>query len=127
MITHPELCLLTYRYVPFGLKAQLPHASHEQIKEMTPLLNTLTRYIQKTQRENGRSFVSRTKLTPAQYGHEGSVVFRTVLANPLTTETMLQEIIAEQRELASHAKNLMQQIKTTAEHCGLLVQEPSAL
>ena len=127
VITHPELCLLTYRYVPFGLKAQLPHASHEQIKEMTPLLNTLTRYIQKTQRENGRSFVSRTKLTPAQYGHEGSVVFRTVLANPLTTETMLQEIIAEQRELASHAKNLMQQIKTTAEHCGLLVQEPSAL
>ena len=86
----------------------------------------LTRFIQKTQRENGRSFVSRTKLTPAQYNHEGSVVFRTVLANPLTTESMLQEIIAEQREIAATARNLMPQIKAAAEHCGLLAVESAS-
>ena len=56
--------------------------------------------MQKRQREAGRSFVSRTRLTPMQYQQLPTVVFRVVLANPLTSEAILQNILAEQKELA---------------------------
>ncbi|RUO36212.1 putative pyridoxal-dependent aspartate 1-decarboxylase [Aliidiomarina shirensis] len=119
VITHPELCLLTYRYVPAEIKPLLAEASAEQIAVITPHLNILTRYIQKTQRENGRSFVSRTKLTPPQYYREGTLVFRTVLANPLTTNEMLADIIVEQREIAATAPSLRKHIIDAAERAGL--------
>ena len=120
VISYPELCLLTYRYIPAPLKTCLATASPEQVAAITPHLNILTRYIQKTQRENGRSFVSRTKLTPAQYHREGTLVFRTVLANPLTTPEMLAEIIAEQREIVASAPTLQRHIIDAAKRCGLL-------
>jgi glutamate decarboxylase len=65
------------------------------------LLNRITRYIQKTERGHGRSFVSRTRLNPSQHGREPIVVFRVVLANPLTTLEILADILEEQRELAA--------------------------
>ncbi|MDE3274228.1 putative pyridoxal-dependent aspartate 1-decarboxylase, partial [Pseudoalteromonas sp. G4] len=52
------------------------------------------------QREAGRSFVSRTRLTPYQYDNLPTVVFRVVLANPLTSNQILHDILAEQRVLA---------------------------
>lgn len=121
VITEPELCLLTYRFVPAKVKHAMKTASAEQIERLTPHLNALTRYIQKRQRESGRSFVSRTKLTPSQYYHEPSVVFRVVLANPLTTETMLQEIIEEQREIAQKATSLRGALHTEMRELGMIL------
>jgi len=119
VITDPELCILTYRYVPTRVKAALGKASPEQVKRLTPHLNALTRFVQKRQRESGQSFVSRTKLTPAQYGREPTVVFRVVLANPLTTETMLQEVLQEQREIARQATSLLGALHTELRELGL--------
>lgn len=121
LITEPELCLLTYRFVPIKVKAALARANTEQIERLTPHLNALTRYIQKRQRENGKSFVSRTKLTPAQYHHQPSVVFRVVLANPLTTHAMLAEIIAEQRQIAEKATSLRGALHTEMRELGMVV------
>ncbi|MGM0480889.1 MAG: pyridoxal-dependent aspartate 1-decarboxylase PanP [Pseudomonadota bacterium] len=121
LITEPELCLLTYRFVPIKVKAALARANTEQIERLTPHLNALTRYIQKRQRENGKSFVSRTKLTPAQYHHQPSVVFRVVLANPLTTHGMLAEIIAEQRQIAEKATSLRGALHTEMRELGMVV------
>ncbi len=120
VITYPELCLLTYRFIPAELKEPLKKANPEQTKAITPLLNSLTRFIQKSQRESGKSFVSRTKLTPNQYHREPTVVFRTVLANPLTTEQMLADIIIEQREIATQAPRLQAEIIELARSVGLL-------
>lgn len=120
VVTQPELCLLTYRYLPAELKQPLATASKAQIQAITPLLNSLTRFIQKSQRESGKSFVSRTKLTPSQYHREATVVFRTVLANPLTTDIMLEEIILEQRQIAAQAPNLLAEIHQQAVAIGLL-------
>lgn len=120
VITHPELCLLTYRYIPADIKRALSNASAEQVAAVTPALNALTRFIQKSQRESGKSFVSRTKLTPAQYHHEPTVVFRTVLANPLTTEAMLEEILREQRDIAAQAPRLRGELRKAAQEAGLI-------
>ena len=120
LITEPELCLLTYRFVPAKVKPLLQQANAEQVRRITPHLNALTRFIQKRQRETGRSFVSRTKLTPAQYFREPTVVFRVVLANPLTTRDMLEEVLQEQREIAAQAMSLRGALYTELRELGLV-------
>ncbi|CAB0151668.1 L-2,4-diaminobutyrate decarboxylase [Pseudidiomarina piscicola] len=120
VVTDPQLCILTYRFVPKQVKAILPQANAEQIRRLTPHLNAMTRFIQKRQRETGRSFVSRTKLTPAHYFYEPTVVFRVVLANPLTTENMLAEVLQEQREIAEQALGLRGALHTEMRELGLL-------
>ena len=100
LISEPELCLLTYRYVPKEIQAKLKDADEETKLDIYASLNRFTASMQKRQREAGRSFVSRTRLTPAKYDHQPPVVFRGVLANPLTSKAILKDILAEQKELA---------------------------
>lgn len=100
LITEPELCLLTYRYVPAQVQKAMTKANPEQLQRFNELLNGLTKFIQKRQREEGKSFVSRTRLTPAKYQRQETIVFRVVLANPLTTEQILHDVLVEQDQLA---------------------------
>ncbi len=100
LITRPELNILTYRYCPRPVQEALGIADAQQTERMTTCLNRITKFIQKTQRERGKAFVSRTRLEPARYGHLPSIVFRVVLANPLTTGDILADILKEQAELA---------------------------
>ncbi|MDP4536255.1 putative pyridoxal-dependent aspartate 1-decarboxylase [Alkalimonas collagenimarina] len=118
LITEPELCLLTYRYVPVEVQRVLAKASPEQREKINELLNSLTKFIQKRQREEGKSFVSRTRLTPEQYQRQEMIVFRVVLANPLTTKDILQDILQEQTDIAKQSRQvypkLMQWVKELA-------------
>jgi glutamate decarboxylase len=67
-------------------------------------LDQLTVTIQKQQREAGKSFVSRTRLQTERYGGQTITVFRVVIANPLTTEVDLQNILDEQLMIAHKTK-----------------------
>ena len=115
LITHPELNLLTYRYVPASVQAALSDASTEQRATINRQLNTLTKQIQKSQRAAGKSFVSRTRLAPPQYDHDTITVFRVVLANPLTTPEILQEMLVEQKRIAADDAEAATVVKTIAE------------
>ncbi|MEJ2763701.1 putative pyridoxal-dependent aspartate 1-decarboxylase [Photobacterium sp. MCCC 1A19761] len=103
LISEPELCLLTYRYVPAATQKALTLASAEEKKALLNALNDLTKFIQKRQRESGKSFVSRTRLNPVKWGRKLTTVFRVVLANPLTTETILKDVLTEQQALAKES------------------------
>jgi glutamate decarboxylase len=98
LITYPELSLLTYRYVPAEAKALLSDPAH--YRSINALLNRLTKAIQKSQREAGRSFVSRTRFEVNKYPDDVLTVFRVVIANPLTTVNHLRDILAEQKTIA---------------------------
>jgi glutamate/tyrosine decarboxylase-like PLP-dependent enzyme len=116
MITHPETNILTYRLVPADVQQWLARSaslSTDVVDGVHQLLNALTVEVQKTQREQGKSFVSRTTLTPPVTNGATTVVFRVVLANPLTTNEILREILDEQVEIASEgaAANILQQIR----------------
>ncbi|KJF92605.1 glutamate decarboxylase [Photobacterium angustum] len=116
LVTEPELCLLTYRYVPEATQQALLIATDEERETLLELLNDLTKFIQKRQRESGKSFVSRTRITPEKWQHKITTVFRVVLANPLTTETILQDVLREQRQLAKESTISLPKIeKLTAE------------
>lgn len=103
LVTEPELNILTYRYVPEAARTALQGGSAELRASTNNILNRITRKIQKLQRGRGISFVSRTQLTPAQYARTPIVVFRVVLANPLTNLDILRKILEEQREIAQEA------------------------
>ena len=107
LVTEPELCLLTYRYVPKQVQALLATANRDIQQQVNGLLDKLTKFIQKRQRENGKSFVSRTRIEVDKYGGDKTLVFRVVLANPLTTETILQDILAEQALLAQESETFL--------------------
>jgi glutamate decarboxylase len=99
LITEPELNLLTYRYVPEKARQLLldMHSSKELTLKCNDILSELTESIQKRQRQEGKSFVSRTRLEAKAHHSQEVSVFRVVLANPLTTNPILGEILEEQR------------------------------
>ena len=100
LVSEPELCLLTYRYVPSQVQAFMADADVATNQHLNKVIDKLTKFIQKNQREAGKSFVSRTRIEVQKYGGAKVLVFRVVLANPLTTEAILKEVLAEQVELA---------------------------
>jgi|TARA_R110001599_G_scaffold79728_4_gene215838 glutamate decarboxylase len=110
LVTKPELCLLTYRYNPACVQKVLANADDLKQEEMNLLLDKLTKFIQKRQRENGKSFVSRTRIEVQKYQGRKTLVFRVVLANPLTSKTILQEVLAEQVLLAQESENFLPQL-----------------
>ncbi|EKF9662273.1 putative pyridoxal-dependent aspartate 1-decarboxylase [Vibrio cholerae] len=111
LVSQPELCLLTYRYLPAHVRMALEKSQGVQRVQLNELLNELAKFIQKKQRETGKSFVSRTQLNPHQWDKLATIVFRVVLANPLTTKEILHNVLDEQREIAQQAPKLMRQIE----------------
>lgn len=114
LITEPELCLLTYRYVPSCVQKRLQYLQgnndYDEINRINQLLDELIRYIQKSQREQGRSFVSRTRLSCHQYNKQKIIVFRVVLANPLTQQDLFDDILQQQQYIAEHEKYYLPQL-----------------
>jgi glutamate decarboxylase len=100
LVTEPELNILTYRYNPAWIKDELTAAPAEKAASINEVLDKVTETMQKRQRENGRTFVSRTRLAPGRYRGDRITVFRVVLANPLTTDTILNSVLEEQCEMA---------------------------
>ncbi|MFT6919511.1 MAG: putative pyridoxal-dependent aspartate 1-decarboxylase [Cognaticolwellia sp.] len=107
LITKPELCLLTYRYNPAIVQKLLAHADDVEQENINELLDKLTKFVQKRQRENGKSFVSRTRIEVKKYQGRKTLVFRVVLANPLTSKAILQDILAEQTILAQESESFL--------------------
>ncbi|WP_158966045.1 pyridoxal-dependent aspartate 1-decarboxylase PanP [Paraglaciecola sp. L3A3] len=99
LITSPTLSIFTYRANPKCVQEKIkrqPKIAHAINIE----LDKLTVSVQKRQREAGKSFVSRTRLQIEAYPDQSITVFRVVLANPLTTETDLKNILDEQLQIA---------------------------
>ncbi|WP_428773166.1 pyridoxal-dependent aspartate 1-decarboxylase PanP [Vibrio sp.] len=114
LVSKPELCILTYRYLPPQVKQALLKADADQREQLNERLNELTKFVQKKQRETGKSFVSRTRLNPEQWDRLNTIVFRVVLANPLTSTSILESVLKEQREIVQQAPNLMADIERMA-------------
>ncbi|KHT63111.1 glutamate decarboxylase [Photobacterium gaetbulicola] len=115
LISEPELCLLTYRYAPARTQEALKLADPDQREELLAALDDMTKFIQKRQRESGKSFVSRTRITPETWGRRLTTVFRVVLANPLTTEQILKDVLEEQKDIAKQSLISFPKINTLTE------------
>ncbi len=113
LITEPELNILTYRYNPAWLQKKMGQLNQRQLQRINPLLDLITQEVQKRQREAGKTFVSRTRLRSSLYHGEQISVFRSVLANPLTTEEILAAVLEEQCAIVklTEVQNFIEDIK----------------
>ncbi|MBU3071423.1 putative pyridoxal-dependent aspartate 1-decarboxylase [Aestuariicella sp. G3-2] len=101
LVVAPTLNILGYRYNPEWLQSAMPGLSAEVRSEVNELLDQVTQLIQKSQRAAGKTFVSRTRVDVSRYQGQVVTVFRVVLANPLTTEAVLDSVLEEQLELVT--------------------------
>ena len=73
--SEPEICLVTYRFVPSAWKRQLPQAAANgnsaTVSELNARLNEVNIELQKRQRDAGKGFVSRMMLESAGYAEDG--------------------------------------------------------
>jgi glutamate decarboxylase len=118
LTSEPELNILTYRYCPAGVQQVLAKALPELRSAINGLLDQICMLLQKNQREAGKTFVSRTRLRTPLYDEELTVL-RVVLANPLTTDEILEAILAEQCELVQQLEiqTLLRQIDGLRSDC----------
>jgi glutamate decarboxylase len=114
LITAPELNILTYRYNPEWLQRKMVEAKAEVVEEINRKLDDVVVAVQKAQRAAGKTFVSRTSLAPTRYKGQTITVFRVVLANPLTTDAILESVLEEQREHVSHLRALIAPLRELA-------------
>lgn len=113
LVVNPELNILAYRYLPTPIRQRLLRAEPAQRSKINVAIDAVTQQMQKDQREAGRSFVSRTRITPGQYGGDTITVLRVVLANPLTTIDTLQAMLNEQRQMlqAPSLRSLLEELR----------------
>ena len=102
LVTRPRLNILTYRLVPTDIQNKLKTADIEERQRLDAVLDDINIKIQRTQREAGKSFVSRTRLKISPDDHHDTVVLRTVIMNPMTTVDILDEILDEQESIFHH-------------------------
>ena len=104
LISCSDTFILTYRYAPRHVQAQLrEHMRHGQFDlaaAMNETLNRMNSALQEEQKRRGLSFVSRTQLESTPYPSP-TTVLRVVLTNMLTTEDDLREILAEQKAIGA--------------------------
>jgi len=125
LTSEPQLNILTYRYCPEPVQQALQQATETQRQRINQLLDQVNQLLQKDQREAGKTFVSRTRLNELRQGHLVTVL-RVVLANPLTTEEILQAVLEEQCTivLQQDLQELLQQVISL---CGEVPIAPAPL
>lgn len=120
LVSEPELCLLTYRYVPNCVQLLIQEARYSSdnktLATINHLLDGLTQFVQKRQREQGTSFVSRTRIQAEPLIDDPSIVFRVVLANPLTNHDILKNILIEQISIAQQDTQYLPQLLALTDH-----------
>jgi len=117
VVTEPELCILTYRYVPSRAREFIKQNTGEDVFRINQLVNELNAEIQDQQKRAGQSFVSRTTLKIPRYNRQEITVFRSVLANPFTTEEVLEGVLDEQENIALECKTMMDCIDAYITEC----------
>jgi glutamate decarboxylase len=100
LLLRPETNILLYRYIPrrFRWLAQQGALTSEE----NACINELNERLQSIQREEGRTFVSRTTIDCA--GADGRLVLalRAIILNPLITEADIEYLLQDQLEIAAH-------------------------
>lgn len=99
LITRPQLNIVTYRMVPENIREQLKTADETERRRLDAILDDINTKIQRTQREAGKSFVSRTRLKISTADDHDTVVLRSVIMNPMTNVSILNEILDEQESI----------------------------
>ena len=99
LLLEPTINILVYRYLPEQYRKLA--ASHLLSDSDNDAIDNFNVLLQKAQRQAGYSFVSRTVISSTRYGTgKPMVALRAVIANPLTTESDVDEVLLDQLGIA---------------------------
>ncbi len=113
LMVEPELNILGYRYAPKWIQECLKKSDPESVKWINNKLDLINKNIQKAQREQGKTFVSRTRICMPKYAGAELIYFRVILANPLTKQKDINKVLGHQLEFSQHelAQDVLAEIK----------------
>ena len=101
LVTQPELCLLTYRYNPSSVQALLAVATEDEQESINNLLDKLTKFVQKRQRENGKSFVSRTRIEVQKYNGRKNLGFSCGIGKPVNDKNNFARCVSRANAIST--------------------------
>ncbi|WP_052260657.1 aminotransferase class V-fold PLP-dependent enzyme [Photobacterium gaetbulicola] len=96
LVQEPALNIVVYRYMPVSLRHRV-EAGDALSSDELDFVNAINRQIQSQQFMNGNTFASSTTLVDDD---EETVVFRSVFCNPLAREKDIEQLLADQEEIA---------------------------
>jgi putative pyridoxal-dependent aspartate 1-decarboxylase len=114
VLNSPELFILIYRFIPEPVRKTLrlwreerkrtggkarQKAMDRAIRKVNHVMNGLNIKLHKALRLDDTTFVSRTTLESTPYRPQNIVVLRAVPINPLTTRSILEEIVETQNRI----------------------------
>ncbi|MEH1959454.1 MAG: putative pyridoxal-dependent aspartate 1-decarboxylase [Nostoc sp.] len=100
LLAKPDTNLLVYRYIPESLRELVVKNNLTEIDNQ--LINQVNENIQKIQRQNGRTFISRTTKTTICFDRQIPIIaLRAVISNPLTTKEDIEAVLSDQIQIAS--------------------------
>lgn len=94
LLVKPDMNILNYRFIPAPFRDKA--ATGKLTAEDNEIINDINMKLQKQQRKNGNSFVSRTIVKNGRYSSQSLVTLRAVLANPCTLESHIDDVLNEQ-------------------------------
>jgi glutamate decarboxylase len=99
LLSEPQINIVNYRYIPSAYREKL--ATGALTSEDDEAISEFNIRLQEKQKADGLTFVSRTSLgfSARAYGRRITAL-RAVLANPLTTQQHIIEVLHRQKELA---------------------------
>ncbi|MGB3916310.1 MAG: aminotransferase class V-fold PLP-dependent enzyme [Thiothrix litoralis] len=99
LLFEPPLNIVNYRYIPQAYRQKLGAGALSPADNRA--INVINQQIQEMQFLRGSTFVSKTTLTNTRYGQDCPVVvFRVILANPLTTQADIHQVLEDQLGIA---------------------------
>jgi putative pyridoxal-dependent aspartate 1-decarboxylase len=99
LLAKPQINIVNYRLVPTALRPRVRAREAISVTDHATI-DRLNVRLQEEQRSRGRTFVSRTTIRLSRYDVP-VVALRAVLANPLTTTADIDQMLEEERALAT--------------------------
>ena len=101
LLVEPHINIVNYRYLPAPVRERVARGARLSPEE-DDAVSAFNVRLQEKQRQDGLTFVSRTSLAFASAAPGRPIVaLRAVLANPLTEERHIVEVLDRQRQLAN--------------------------
>ncbi len=100
LLVDPQINIVDYRYLPARFREKAREGA--LVADEQDIISAFNVRLQEKQKQDGLTFVSRTSLafSPRAQGH-AVVALRAVLANPLTEERHILDVLGRQRTLAT--------------------------
>jgi glutamate/tyrosine decarboxylase-like PLP-dependent enzyme len=121
-----DLNIINYRYIPFEIRNTNERYCEQYTNSQNQQISAAVDAIQQRQFDEGKTFVSQTKIVHQSYSENKITVFRVVLSNPKTSPEDLFEVLQDQLRIASrYIENQPNQLLLSTQAADIAIEQSS--